>query len=325
MGLSSRPSTGTTRKVLGDMVRAMTRLSANLMLLAAAIIWGSAFVAQSTAMASMGPVWFVGLRFLIAALCVAPFAWVESRHAATPLQKSMVRPVLLISAAFFLGGVLQQIALTATSITNAGFITGLYVLFVPLIGWVFFRERPPHVIGFAVAMALAGTWALSVAGAKTATPPMAGVGMGPIGDLLAFGGALCWAVQLSLIGRLGASTGRPMAIALMQFLITGVAGVIFGLAFETISFSAISAAWIELLYVGAISGGIAFTFQVIAQSHTGASEAAVILSSEALFAALFGAILMGETMGSLGWIGAGLIFAAILIVQVPAFQPAPKN
>lgn len=303
----------------------MTRLTANLLLLTAAIIWGSAFVAQTTAMSSLGPIWFVGLRFMIAAACVAPFVWMESRRAATPLQKSMIRPMLLIGSVFFAGCVLQQIALTATSITNAGFLTGLYVLIVPLLGWIFFRERPPQVVGMAILLALGGTWALSAAGAQSAIAPSAGRGLGNWGDMLALGGAFFWAAQVILLGRLAASTGRPMAVAFFQFLITGLAGCLFGLIFETLTLQAIIDAAFELFYVGAISGGLAFTLQVMAQQFTQASEAAVLLSSEALFAALFGAVLLGESMGLIGWVGAGLIFVAILIVQIPAFQPAAKG
>ncbi|MBI1261138.1 MAG: EamA family transporter [Rhizobiales bacterium] len=303
----------------------MTRPTANLLLLVAAIIWGSAFVAQTTAMNSLGPIWFVGLRFLIAAACVAPFVWIESRHATTPLQKSMIRPMLLIGTVFFIGCVLQQIALTATSITNAGFLTGLYVLIVPLLGWIFFRERPPQIVGIAILLALGGTWALSTAGAKSALAPSAGLGLGSWGDMLALGGAFFWAAQVLLLGRLAASTGRPMAVAFFQFLITGLAGTLFGLMFETLSLKAVTDAAFELFYVGAISGGLAFTLQVMAQRVTHASEAAVLLSSEALFAALFGALLLGETMGLIGWAGAALILVAILIVQIPAFQPTAKS
>lgn len=284
----------------------MTRLTANMLMLLAAAIWGSAFVAQSTAMDDMGPLVFTGLRFLIAAAAVAPFALRETRKADGPPSAKHVRNFVFLGVVFFFAIAIQQAGLLATSVTNAGFLTALYVVLVPVFGLVAFREHPHAVTWPAAFMALAGIWLLGGGGLTALT----------WGDAAMVVCALFWAVHVGLIGRFGAESGRPLMLSFVQFAVVGVIGLASGLVFEELSWAAIEGAGFELLYTSLFSGGLAFTLQAVGQRWTRAADAAIILSSEALFAALFGALLLGERLGLAGLAGCALIFAAILAVQL---------
>lgn len=282
----------------------MSRWHADLLLLFTALIWGAAFVGQATAMAHMGPFFFIGLRFLLATLVVLPFAYLESKREA-PISRTHVGPMVALGVVFFLAGALQQLGLTVTSVTNAGFLTALYVVLVPAVAFVALRAKLPFIVWPAAALSLSGTWAL-------------GGGLEGLnwGDGIMLVSALFWAIQMLLIGALAKRSGRPVTMAAIQFGVTALLGLLAGTLFETTTITGIFAAWKELIFTGLISGGLAFTLQMIAQRYTPPSDAAIIMSGEALFAALFGALLLGERLAPLGWLGCALIFAAILMVQL---------
>ncbi len=285
--------------------RPMTRGTADMLLLFAAFIWGLAFVGQATAMAHVGPLTFIGARFLIAALAVLPFALRESAAGrAIPRQR---RGALLgLGVVFFLGAALQQVALLSTSVTNAGFLTALYVVFVPAIGAFVLGHRLPGAIWPAAALSLAGTFLLG--GGR-----LAGLNGG---DWLVVGGAAFWALQILGLGLLANGLNRPFATALSQFAVAAVLGFGLGFLFETPNLAGLLAAWREIAYTGFVSGGLAFTLQSVAQSHTPPSDSAILLSMESLFAAGFGALLLGERLSPVGWIGGALVLLAVVVVQL---------
>ncbi|MBX4999952.1 DMT family transporter [Rhizobium lentis] len=298
----------------------MTRIQANLLLLLAAAIWGGGFVAQSTAMKAIGPFWFIALRFAVAALAVLPFVLLEARK---PREKTSVRHAkfyILTGLALFGGAATQQIGLQTTTVTNSSFITGLYVVFVPVIA-VFFLRRAPHwIIWPGALMALAGIYLLSGGHLSALTS----------GDLLTVVCAVFWAIQITLAGTTVSKTGRPLALSATQFSVTAVCALAIAAAVEPISFSAIWAAAPEILYVGIFSSGLAFVLQVIAQRYTTPSQAAIFLSSEALFGASLAAVLLGESMPATGYTGCALMFTAMLVVElVPGFArrrcPRPEH
>ncbi|MGY5807887.1 DMT family transporter [Rhizobium sp. LEGMi198b] len=284
----------------------MTRIQANLVLLLAAAIWGGGFVAQSTAMKAIGPFWFIGLRFAVATIVVLPFVWMENRKAKKPLTRRNWLSFFLIGVALFGGAATQQIGLLTTTVTNSSFITGLYVVFVPLIAVVFLR-RPPHWIVWPAALtALGGIYLLSGGSFSRLT----------VGDFLTVICALFWAAQITLAGSSVSETGRPLGISAMQFAVTAIAALAVAVIAEPISFAAIQAALGEILYVGIFSSGLAFALQLIGQRYTTAPQAAIFLSSEALFGASLGSLLLGETMGPLGYAGCTLMFIAMLAVEL---------
>jgi len=284
----------------------MTRLRADLLLLLASLIWGGAFVGQSTAMAHMGPFTFTGARFLLAALALLPFAIAEGRNAQAAIPGRRLPALLAIGTVFFCGAALQQVALVRTSVTNAGFLTVLYVVMVPAIGAIFLRHKLPGAIWPAAALSVAGTFLLG--GGR--------VGGLNWGDGLLVLGALFWATQIIGLGALALDLRRPIAISLMQFAVTAALGLGLGFAFETPSLDAMALCWRELAYTGFLSGGIAFTLQSIAQAHTPPADSAILLSMEGVFAAAFGALLLGERLTPVGWVGGAMVLAAAIVVQV---------
>ncbi|KRB50874.1 MFS transporter [Rhizobium sp. Root708] len=284
----------------------MTRIQANLLLLLAAAIWGGGFVAQSTAMKAIGPFWFIGLRFVIAAMAVLPFALMESRKAKVKTTPRHLKLYFLTGLALFGGAATQQLGLQTTTVTNSSFITGLYVVFVPIIAVVFLRRMPHWVIWPGSLMALTGIYLLS-GGELSALSK---------GDLLTVVCAMFWACQITLAGIAVSETERPLALSTTQFAITGVCALAIALVNEPISWDAIFGAAPEILYVGLFSSGIAFSLQIIGQRYTTSSQAAIFLSSEALFGASLGALLLNETMRPIGYVGCALMFSAMLLVEL---------
>lgn len=284
----------------------MPRHLANLLLLLAGAIWGAGFVAQSTAMESIGPFLFVGLRFLVAAIVLAPFAWRETRQAPHPVSRAHLGGFGLIGLALFFAMALQQVGLTITNVTNSGFLTGLYVVFVPFISLLVLGQKPHPVIWPAVLMTFIGIWML--AGGSLAD--LNG------GDLLTIGCAFMYAVQVILVGRFVGPSGRPLTLSFVQFALASVLGLAVGVATEPLSIAALTGALPEILYAGVVATGLAFTLQVIGQRYTTAPQAAIFLSTESLFAALFAALLLGEQIPALGYAGGLLIFLAILLAEL---------
>ncbi len=283
----------------------MTRLQANIVLLLAGALWGMGFIAQSTAMSAIGPFLFVGLRFLCATVAMLPFAIRESRASAIALSRRDWRAFTVIGAMLFGGMASQQLGLLTTTVTNSGFLTGLYVVMVPLLVVILFRQRPHPVVWPAALAALAGIWLLSGGSVERLR----------LGDWLTILCALFWAGQMILIAHHANDTGRPVTLAVTQFAVCATLALALALAFEPFDPAAIRLALPEILYAGIVSGGIAFTLQVVGQRYTTAPQAAIFLSSEAVFAALFAALFLGERLPPTGIAGCALIFAAILAVE----------
>lgn len=284
----------------------MTRVQANLVLLLAAAIWGGGFVAQSTAMQSIGPFWFIGLRFAVATIVVLPFVWLEKRKSPKAISRRQKGIFLLVGLALFGGAATQQIGILTTTVTNSSFITGLYVIFVPLISVVFLRRSPHWIVWPAAIMALTGIFLLSGGALSRLTG----------GDLMTIVCAVFWAIQITLAGVAVTETGRPLALSAAQFAVTAVAGLAIAAVAEPISFQLIFDAIWEILYVGIFSSGLAFALQLVGQRYTTASQAAIFLSSEALFGASLGALLLGETIPPIGYAGCLLMFVAMLLVEL---------
>lgn len=283
----------------------MTRFSANILLLLAALIWGSAFVAQSTAMDSMGPLTFTGLRFVLATLAVAPLAYLEYRRMRPIITARHLWLILVTGVCFFLGLALQQVGLLFTTVTNSGFLTALYVVFTPLLALLMFRQSVHPAVWPAACLSLAGAWFLGHS--------LAGLNWG---DGLTILSALFWAFQVILLGLVLADLSAAIVVAALQFAVVAVLGTLSGVLTEPQILSALSETWFELFYTGIMSGGVAFTLQAVAQRYTPPSDAAILLSSESLFAALAAMIILSERLPFQGWLGCAAIFAAILVVQL---------
>jgi drug/metabolite transporter (DMT)-like permease len=290
----------------------MSRVQANLLLVLIALIWGSAFVAQSHGMQHLGPMAFTGVRFLIGALMVAPLMWFEWRglqRKGRPLRRIDGAKIAGLGSLLLLGAAMQQIGIKSTTVTNAGFLTALYVPLVPVLGWLMWRHLPHWSVWPAALACLAGAFLLS--GAERLA-----IGAG---DLWVICSALPWAFHVVLVGRVADRMEAPFLVAGGQFTVCGLLALAWAMVFEPLSWAALEAATWPLLYTGVMSVGVAFTAQVVAQRYAHAADAAIILSSETLFAALFGFYLMGDRLGPAGLLGCALIFGSMLAVQlIPA-------
>ncbi|MEE9313196.1 MAG: DMT family transporter [Rhizobiaceae bacterium] len=295
----------------------MSRTTANLLLLVAGLVWGGGFIAQATAMDDIGPFLFMTMRFLLAALAILPFAiWEGNKAGAKSLSRNEWLSAIAVGLLFFTAMAMQQLGLLATSVTNAGVLTGLYVVLVPIIVLGVFKEQQPKIIWPAAAAAFFGIWLLGGGGLDKLT----------WGDWIIIIGALFAALHVIAMGRTVTDLRRPALLASAQFAISGIlAAVGFAISrameysFEPpFSLATTIAAGPEILYAALFAGALAFTIMAVCQQYTSASNAAILLSSEALFAALAGAIFLDERLTPMGYLGCGILFAAIVVVSVAA-------
>ncbi|HCA25284.1 MAG TPA: EamA family transporter [Pseudomonas sp.] len=282
---------------------------ADALMLITALIWGSTFVAQRLGMDHIGPFLYTGLRFAIGAITLLPLIWLLRKPAQAGKRPSRLsRPMLLgslvLGLVLTLGINLQQIGLMFTTVTNSGFITGLYVILVPVFG-LFIGMRTHKGTWAGAVMALVGMVLLSVTAEFTVAR----------GDWLQLVGACFWAVHVLLVGAL-ASRYDPILVSFIQFLVCAVVSLTLAVALEPINFAAIAQALPAILYGGILAVGVAFTLQVVAQKDAITSHAAIILSLEAVFAALAGWLILGETLTPRGLLGCALMLAGMLTAQL---------
>ncbi len=279
------------------------RLKADLTLFFIAIIWGSAFVAQRIA-GQMGSVYlFNGVRYILAGLVVFPFVRLK-----TSMPREQFKWMFIAGFLLFVAAALQQAGMQFTTAGNAGFITSLYVVFVPfvvLFGW---REKPHWMSVVAVGMAVVGAYLLSTGGKGLEVQR---------GDALELVGALFWALHVVVLGKF-ASRFEPMSFSVGQLLVCGLLNLTLGLFVEqpVFSWSLAGAA----VYTAVMSLGLCYTLQVWAQRHTPPSDAALILSLESVFAVLAGWLLLNELLTGIQVLGCLLIFLAVGLSQVKGYS-----
>lgn len=283
----------------------MTRLRADFILLINAAIWGLAFVAQKKANDTLGPVTFIAARFLVSAILVLPLARLEGR------QRPGVSPMDLMHGAIvgvtlFAGMTLQQIGLVHTSATNAGFLTSLYVCFVPYVGWWLLGEKPDGRHLLACVICMVGAWLLATDGAFLHLN---------IGDLYIAASALGFALWIVLISRYMKQYDRPFFMAAAQYATTATLAFVFALVLEAPTIASIKQSIGPILFTGVFSGAVATTLQGVAQKYTPATDAALIVSLESVFAAIAGYVLLGEATGPIAMTGCALILVAVLIAE----------
>lgn len=288
----------------------MTRLQADFALLIVAIIWGTAFVAQKTSIPHLGIFSFISLRFAISALAVLPFACREWRtQGSVKTTPATRKDLFFVCIAFAAAVTFQQLGIKQTTVGNSAFLTGLYALFTPLICFFLYREKISGWIVPAALLSVAGVWLLSgvsIASLSAFNP----------GDALTLLCAVFFAWQMALVGRILQKSGHALALSCLQYAAAALLALPFAILFESITWQDVADGAAPLLYASLISGGIAYTLQMVAQRYAPASDSAVILSSEGLFGALAGAFLLNETMNGQATMGAALIITALLMVQL---------
>ena len=289
-------------------------IRADLLLLVASAIWGVAFVAQQDAAKSLDAVSILSIRFLMGAAILAPvIIFRRIRKVNMPSPGALLwSGGLFAGLAMLLAAYLQQRGIESTTASSAGFITGLYVLFVPLIG-LMLGQRVGWSAWLGVTLATVGLYLLSVSAELHMSR----------GDLLVLGCAVIWAIHVLIIGRY-APRCDPIELAAVQFLVTGVVAAIFMMSRGLPEWSHISSAWMSLTYLGALAVGVAFTLQVVGQRTAPPTHAAILLSMESPFAAIAGALLIAERLSSREYLGCALMLAGILVSQLLSSNSA-KN
>lgn len=286
------------------------RLKGDLILLLTATIWGAAFVAQRTAAESSGVFLFNGVRFLLGALVLLPLSWRNgSLRSPVNWSRQSLGNILVAGLLLFSAGTLQQMGLIYTTAGNAGFITGLYVVFIPIILAVVGRQHLRSSLWVAALLATAGLFLLSTGGQFRLS----------LGDALVLASAVFFALHVIWIGQAVRHVDiLPLAIG--QYLTVGVFSLLIGAFNETSLSSVISSAWIAILYTGIFSIGMGYTLQAVGQRTAPPADAAILLSMEAPIAALFGWLLLDERLAAIQLVGCGVMLAGMLLAQIGALK-----
>lgn len=281
---------------------------ANILLLLTAMIWGAAFVAQRVGMDHMGPLTFNAVRFALGSAALLPLiAFLDKkRTVAPPPFSTLLKGGVLMGLALFLGAWLQQFGLCYTTAGKAGFITGLYVVFVPLIG-IFLGQRYGTGTWAGAGLAIAGMYLLSVTESFSMDK----------GDALVLMSAFFWGIHVLLVGRLtqGIKTVDAVRLAAIQFATCSVISFAGAAATEDITLAGLRDGLIPILYGGLMSVGVAYTLQVVAQRDARPAPAAIILSLEAVFAALTGWLMLDEILTTQAVIGCALMLCGMIWSQ----------
>lgn len=285
-------------------VKDRSRLGADLTLLLVAAIWGSAFVAQRVAAQQVGTYLFNGLRFLLAVLVMLPLARVNTSRAQRITRRDWLA-VALAGLMLFLGATFQQLGLRHTTAGNAGFITGLYVVLIPIMLAVVGRQRPRRQVWVASLLAAGGLFLLSTGGTLRLAP----------GDALELFGAFMWALHVIWIGKL-VQRLPVMPLAIGQNLACGLLSLGASALSENNTLQMLGSAWFPLIYTGIFSIGVGYTLQASAQRLAPPADAAIILSLEAVFAALGGWLWLDERLTALQLVGCALMMGGMLLAQI---------
>ncbi|MBR3935821.1 MAG: DMT family transporter [Oscillospiraceae bacterium] len=286
----------------------------NLLLFTTAFIWGCAFVAQSVGMEYVGPFTFNGTRCIIGGIVLIianiVFDAVKKKNGiykepSKDEKKELLKGGLVCGVVIFVASTIQQFGISQTTVGKAGFISVLYILIVPFFG-LLLRQKLPRRIWICCVLALGGLYLLCMNESFS-------LGKGDFTVLIS---AVAYAVHIMVIDHFAPKVDC-VKLSCIQFLIAGLISVIFMFVFEKPNFEKVLDAWLPILYAGALSGGVGYTLQTVAQKWTKPSVASLLMSFESVFAVLAGAVLLQQipSLRELG--GCILMFASIIIIQLP--------
>ena len=284
------------------------RLKADLTLFLVAVIWGTAFVAQRIAGQQDIVYLFNGARYLLAALVVLPFV---KRKGLIP--GGQWKWMLVAGFILFVASALQQVGIVYTTAGNAGFITSLYVVLIPIMLFVFWKERPQWLAILAAGLAAVGAFLLSTGGGFALHA----------GDALELVGALFWTLHVIVLGKY-ASRYDAMSFSTGQLAICGLLNLGVGIFIEPIRSVTSAPLMGSIVYTAVFSLGIAYTLQIWAQRHTPPTDAALLLCLESVFSVISGWIILHEELLNIQIMGCGLILLAVLLSQFKEWKPSGK-
>lgn len=282
------------------------------MLVFATLLWGSTFVAQSSGMDHIGPFTFLAVRNVMGAVFLFLLSFLTDKitnnsHTSKELwlDPKLWKAALLCGTPLFVAAGLQQVGIVNTDPGKSGFLTAMYIVFVPILG-IFLKKKPSKWIPVSVMLGVVGLYFLSCVGVTSVS----------ISDLLLIGCAVVYAIQILCVDIFAPELDSVRLNCLCCALTSILAGIVTFLL-ETPSWEAVNSCWGPLLYAGILSSGIAFTLQMAGQKHVEPSTASLLMSLESVFAVLSGWIVLGDVLNVWESIGCILIFAAIMISQIP--------
>ena len=299
-----------------EKIKRTKSLAASFLLMIAAFIWGTAFVAQSKGLEQMGNFTFLCLRSCLAVVFLTPVSFFvfkknrkqigEGEHGENKkfISKRLVVGGLLCGAAVCAASATQQYGIMLSGVGKSGFLTTLYILMVPFLGLLFKRKVKP-VLWLCIVIATCGMYFLCVTEAGSIN----------IGDLFLIACAFLFSVQIMIVDHY-VQTVDGVRLSLVQFFVVAVISAVCMFLFEEVDSVAIGNAWFSIFYAGVLSSGIAFTLQIVAQKNLNPTVASLIMSLESVFAALAGAV-FGERLSSNEILGCVLVFVAIILAQLP--------
>ena len=289
-------------------------LRQSLLLLIAATIWGTAFVAQSVGMEYVGPFTFTATRNFVGCIVLLPFIFFMDRSGKKEIDKSINKQIskplilggLLTGIALCIASNLQQYGIMYTSVGKSGFITAMYIVLVPIFGIVIGRKQSLR-MWIAILIAVAGLYFLCMTTGNYTIQ---------IGDVLLLLCAVSFSIQILLVDHFSPLV-NGVKLAWVQFFVCGVLSAVLMFIYEQPTISGIVSGWSSILYAGALSTGVAYTIQVIAQKGMNPAVASLIMSMESVISVIAGWLILNQKLSKRELIGCGLMFAAIILVQLP--------
>lgn len=285
-------------------------LKASIMLFITSIIWGLAFVAQAQGMEHIGPFTFTAARSVVAIIFLyLTYIFFNKTSKSYREQKfdmkRTIRGGVLCGLVFTFGINFQQIGLVYTTAGKASFLTALYIVFIPIIG-LFYGKKINKKLQLCIVFAMIGTYLMSVKGSLSMN----------IGDLITIFGSIVFAIHILMLSEFSKDTNAVL-VSLIQFAVCGFFSLIAALIFEGIEIDAILKSYLAILYVGILSSGVGFTIQLMALKELDPVVASMISSLESVFGAVFGWLILSQSMSEREIIGGIIIFVATLIAQLP--------
>lgn len=286
------------------------RMLGNLMLLAAAMIWGAAFVAQTVGMDYVEPFTFQAVRCYLASIVLLPVIWFMDRkgNPHKPVTAAGHKYQLLYGVIcgilLFAACSLQQLGLQYVEAGKAGFVTSLYIILVPLAG-LFFGKKVKPWVWISVVLALVGLYLLCASDLSIGK-----------GELMILACSVAFTGHILVIDKVGGKLDG-VRLSSMQFLVVGLISTVVMLWKESPDLQSILQCWLPICYAGILSAGVGYTFQILGQVHTDPTVASLLMSMESVFAMLFGWLLLNQRLSGVEMIGCVLVFAGVILAQIP--------
>ena len=289
-----------------------SNIKGNVILVITALIWGTAFVAQSVGMDYVGPFTFITARYIVGGVFLIPCIYLLDKMNRKPVKKSskddkkiLLTGGFLCGTALFTASCFQQIGIQYTTVGKSGFITSLYIVIVPILG-ILFKKKVPVKVWISVVISLVGLYLLCMKEGFSISK----------GDFLILICAFCFSIHILIIDKYS-SIVDGVRMSCIQFFVAGFLGVILMFLFENPSITDILSAYNPILYAGIMSSGVAYTLQIMGQKYTTPVLATLIMSLESVFAVISGWIILGEVLSFKEFIGCCLVFIAIILAQLP--------